>query len=66
MKEVQYQIHVDENVILVMMRGNIAQAAITYVQLLLSMKKDEIERIVGQESAHGLAYFTYPSELGVW
>lgn len=43
----EYQIRLDENVILVMMGGNTAQAAMTYAQLLLSMKEDEVERIVG-------------------
>lgn len=46
----EYQIHVDENVILVMMGGNTAQAAMTYAQLLLSIEDDGIERIVGQNN----------------
>lgn len=46
----EYQIHRDENIVLVMMGGNTAQAAMTYAKLLLSMKEDEIERIVGQNN----------------
>ncbi|PJD95053.1 MAG: hypothetical protein CK425_09925 [Parachlamydia sp.] len=46
----EYQIHQDENVVLVMMGGNTAQAATTYAKLLLSMKEDEIKRIVGQNN----------------
>lgn len=46
----EYQIHQDENVILVMMGGNTAQAAISYAELLLGMKENEIERIVGQNN----------------
>lgn len=43
----EYQIHQDENVVLVMMGGNTAQAATTYAKLLLSMSEDQIEKIVG-------------------
>ncbi len=46
----EYQINRDENIVLVMMGGNTAQAAMTYAKLLLSMKEDEIERIVGQNN----------------
>ncbi len=46
----EYQIHQDENVVLVMMGGNTAQAAMTYAKLLLSMKEEEVERIVGQNN----------------
>ena len=44
----EYRIHPDENVILVMMGGNTAQAAITYAKLLLTMDNKSIEQIVGE------------------
>jgi UDP-N-acetylglucosamine:LPS N-acetylglucosamine transferase len=43
----EYRIGRDENVVLVMMGGNAAQAAKTYATLLLAMSDKEIESIVG-------------------
>lgn len=45
-----YQIHPDENVILVMMGGNTAQAAKIYAKLLLDMKDNEIDKIIGKNN----------------
>lgn len=45
-----YQIQDDENVILVMMGGNTAKAAINYAKLLLTMNSCAIESIVGKEN----------------
>jgi UDP-N-acetylglucosamine:LPS N-acetylglucosamine transferase len=42
-----YEIKNDENVILVMMGGNTAQAAQVYAKLLLGMSEEEINQIVG-------------------
>lgn len=43
----EYQIHQDENVVLVMMGGNTGQAARAYAKLLIEMNEDEIDTIVG-------------------
>jgi len=46
----EYSISKDENVILVMMGGNTAQAAKLYGSLLLNMSQKQIEQIIGKDN----------------
>jgi|GEM_PF-4078144 len=46
----EYQIKEDEQVILVMMGGNAAQAAISYADLLLQMNDQELDKVVGKDT----------------
>jgi UDP-N-acetylglucosamine:LPS N-acetylglucosamine transferase len=45
----EYEVQKDENLILVMMGGNTAQAAKNYAELLLNMTDQEIEQICGKD-----------------
>jgi len=47
----EYEIKQDENIILVMMGGNTAQAAQIYAKLLLGMPNDALDQILGNDFA---------------